>query len=344
VDLGSRVSRLSVGSNDDEYDTLTFDTPTVGYHSNAYMEANHLGKRVVKSTAIHGNAKVGNPYIIDLWTDSKGRSRVSIQMHLPSGSAFFESVAVRVSTDQKELVISFPMNQYMSQANSAMQTFFVDGKQLTDYDKCAMKTVMTNHSKVRSRNVSVSKVVQRVKVEDFFYEQRIPLPKHCMHDLASPADGDDFFHGKRFITYPDGSTHMHVELLSKVQDSYCPQEAKPKPTTHVASAIQGQVGTTTETARVAVGATILQNDSDVRARSVKRAFTDPSATASVPPPNHDDARREALRVLHMADIQQAHQQKQHQALQHQALQQQALQHQAHQQEQAKMDDEAYANL
>jgi hypothetical protein len=62
---------------------------------------------------------------------------------------------------------------------------------------------MKNHPKSIARMSTVSKVAGRSKVADFYYEQRIPLPKPCMHQLAGKEDGDDFFYDKRFVQYPD---------------------------------------------------------------------------------------------------------------------------------------------
>jgi hypothetical protein len=116
------------------------------------------------------------------------------------------------------------MNKYMARADFAFRTFFLDAKQVSETDEKTFLFVMENHPKITARMQTVSKIVSRVSVEIFYYEQRIPLPKQCMHQRAGKEDGDEVFYGKHFLKYPDGSIHMHVELLAVVVDSYCPQE------------------------------------------------------------------------------------------------------------------------
>lgn len=85
-----------------------------------------------------------------------------------------------------------------------------------------------------------------------------------------------------------------------VTDSYCELESKQIP--KVASAIRGQGVINMETESFIGGATILRNDyvaSTVRPRSVKRTAADPSTLEL----SHEDARREALRVLELAEAQ-----------------------------------------
>ena len=66
-----------------------------------------------------------------------------------------------------------------------------------------------------------------------------------------------------------------------------------------------------ETESVVGGATILRNDyvaSHLRPRQFKRTCTAPTATdPNAPQLSHDDARREALRVLQIAETQQQQQ-------------------------------------
>ena len=61
-------------------------------------------------------------------------------------------------------------------------------------------------------------------MQGFFYKQRIPLPCKVKHEYATSMDGDDLFHGTTFVEYLDGSQFLHIELISKVKDSYSPEE------------------------------------------------------------------------------------------------------------------------
>lgn len=83
--------------------------------------------------------------------------------------------------------------------------------------------------------MAVSKTFGRSETAGYFHKQRIKLPRECLFEFAKATDGDDFFHGKKFIQYPDGSVHMHVELLCKPKDGFCPSEVAAPPYTQVAS-------------------------------------------------------------------------------------------------------------
>ena len=43
---------------------------------------------------------------------------------------------------------------------------------------------------------------------------RIPICFKCNLNFASVANHDPYFYGNKFIVYPDGSTHLHVKLIS----------------------------------------------------------------------------------------------------------------------------------
>jgi hypothetical protein len=84
--------------------------------------------------------------------------------------------------------------------------------------------------------VSISKIKGRTSADDFLYEQQICLPCACKHNFAGISDGNEFFFGKKFIQYPDGSVHLHIEILCETSDGYHPEEvlASMPAATHVA--------------------------------------------------------------------------------------------------------------
>jgi hypothetical protein len=153
-----------------------------------------------------------------------------------SGADFHKGVGVCLSTSKMELVLSFPMSIFMARSESAFATSFFDWKHFNnEHEKACMGVIMKNHGKTVARMVSVSKVKGRSSVDEFLYQQRIPLPRRCKHNFPSQRDGDDFFHGQNFIQYTDGSIHLHVELLCESTDGYHPEEVAAKPSTHIAS-------------------------------------------------------------------------------------------------------------
>jgi hypothetical protein len=135
-----------------------------------------------------------------------------------------------------ELVLTWPMmSPFMARAENAVTCSFLDGQNFSESEKSCMNVIMKHHGKTVSRMVSVSKITERNSTKSFMYEQRISLPRSCKHNFAGNTDGDEFFHGKKFVQYPDGSVHLHVELLCESSDGYNPEEVTQKPVTHVAS-------------------------------------------------------------------------------------------------------------
>jgi hypothetical protein len=127
------------------------------------------------------------------------------------------------------------MSPFMARAENAFACSFLDGQNLSESEKACMNVIMKHHGKTVSQMVSVSKITERKSSKSFMYEQRISLPRPCNHNFAGSTDGDKFFHGKKFVQYPDGSVHLHVELLCESTDGYHPEEVTAKPVTHVAS-------------------------------------------------------------------------------------------------------------
>jgi len=187
------------------------------------LEPLKLSDTVKEKTKIYGNTEIGLPFILDLWRDCLGKARVSAQVHLLSGKDQYLKVLIRVSTDQKDLVLTLPMSPYMSRSDFAFNTFLLASSSLTETDLHYMKILLKHHPKIASRMVAVSKIKGRSSTEGFFYEQRIRLPRTCNYKFAS-KEGCDMFHGKKFVEYPDGSVFLHVELLAETKDNYVPEE------------------------------------------------------------------------------------------------------------------------
>ena len=106
--LADDVSQMTM----DEY---SFDTHTTAFKSEAHKEKRRAAKAGESPKVptliqkIHGNTKIGLPFILDLWHDCCGHARISIQVHMLSGRGMYKKVFIRVSTDGKELVLTLPM-------------------------------------------------------------------------------------------------------------------------------------------------------------------------------------------------------------------------------------------
>ena len=342
-DISDAVSRLGFGDAGDSI----FDDVTIGYKS-AYQQAKEKGENVTKTRSYRGNTECGLPYIVDIWRDSNGRVRISLQIWCLSGDDFHTKLLARVSTSGKDFVLAFPMNPNMERGDHAFHSFIMNEAELNKFEQEALMYIVKNHPKAIARIQSVSKIKQRQQTAEGgrYHEQRIPLLRKVMHQFATELDGDAFFHGLKFVKYDDGSVHMHVELLGEQKDCYTPEERKQAPVTQVAKSppLPTNVPVPMETGSVSGshvgGATVLSNEFEPDAssprRSSKRRSTggdSPAQVAQQLPPPVQNVQQPALPQYIQALQQQAVQQAlQQQAAQYAAQQQQHQhQHQQHQQ-------------
>ena len=121
------------------------------------------------------------------------------------------------------------MSKYLICSHFAFDTFLLADPQLSENDKHCMHILLKHHPKSAARMVTASKTKGCSNTKGHFYEQRIPLLRKCQHNLAACTDGDEFFQGKKFVEYPDGSIFLHVELLCESHDNYCPEERMLEP-------------------------------------------------------------------------------------------------------------------
>eukprot|EP00957_Ditylum_brightwellii_P133638 10188820-Ditylum_brightwellii.AAC.1 len=61
----------------------------------------------------HGSTSMNLMFVLDEWTDSMGKSRISVQLHVPSGGDSTSKMDVRVPTDQRSLLVVFPMLPFL---------------------------------------------------------------------------------------------------------------------------------------------------------------------------------------------------------------------------------------
>lgn len=198
-DTGSEeASRLSLGES----------TSGISKYGLSSSYKNDTSSEFKNKKTTRGLTSMGMPYVIDEWHDKIPRRRLSVQVHMLSSSLTYLELntKVRVSTDQRFLVITFPMSVYMSRPDCAFNSYILE-----DDSTKATKEVLEIHPKTTARKLAVAEIKQR-STRDIIYEQRIPLPRKCRHRFAGD-EGDLFFGGKRFVSYEDGSCHLHVELI-----------------------------------------------------------------------------------------------------------------------------------
>jgi len=224
------VSQISM--DDDEY---SFDTVTAAYRSQAFKAKRRAARAAAKSgkevenivkliELIHGNTKIGLPFILDLWRDCMSHARISVQVQMLSGKDAYKKVFVRISTDGTELVLTLPMSPHMSRSDFAFNSFVLADRKLDQKEQHHLQILLKHHPKCTAHMVAVSKVKGRSNTDGFFCEQRIRLPRKVQHKFASTMDGDDLFADKKFVEYPDGSVFLHCELIAECKDNYIPEE------------------------------------------------------------------------------------------------------------------------
>jgi len=197
-----------------------------------------------------------------------------------SGQDVHKKTFVRVSTDRQDLVVLSEVSPYLLNSGLAFETFILDEHKLSDMEKKYALLVLKHHPKKPARLVAASKAFGRSDTTGKFHEQRIRLPRECLQEFAKASDGDEFFYGKKFVQYPDGSVHLHIELLCVPKDGFKPEEVREAPVTRVAS-VPTEVGgpqamDTSKVYGTVSGATVLHNEfdaTDVRERSFKRTCT-----------------------------------------------------------------------
>ena len=169
------------------------------------------------NSRVHGVAEgpltnVVLPYVIDYWYDRQAVKHASIQIHMLSGNEeLLNRVSYRVSTSQLELVVTVPLSTYMVSPEQALCSVALAGI------KAGLeghKKVLDYHPKVSARRLFISQVKQSQLMDLNVCEFRVPILFKCNLNFATVANNDPYFYGNKFIQYPDGSTHLHVELIS----------------------------------------------------------------------------------------------------------------------------------
>ena len=177
---------------------------------------------------LHGITTLGLPWILDKWHDLNTRSRISIQIQLPSGNDVHRRTTVRVATDQKSLVLTFPMSNYLSSVKQAFNPYIFGMGDFNEERTEFLEYVLKLHPKVIARKRSLEIISERNVMKEIMYEQRVPLGRKVHHSFAD-QDDDDLFYGKKFVFYPDGSCHLHVELICDSGDGYDIVEGNDEP-------------------------------------------------------------------------------------------------------------------
>jgi len=221
--LGSIAEGKECASvDDDDWERVSAVTEGTSFDSMADVEssfksmkltvrdANDDKKKFVRidTTTHHICAK-------DVWEDSKGNRRISVQ--LETDSANYKSDKIRVSTDGWEIVNYTELSDNITDPKRALD--------YTDLDPTSAEAAW--HPRIIARKKTIAQARGRdpnhAKV---VVKSRYRLPFKVRHVFATKADGDPFFHGKKTIMYQDGETHHHIELVEMKRDGYDPEKIR----------------------------------------------------------------------------------------------------------------------
>ena len=223
--------------DDDDYADCQSTIKTTAYKSIAFADQKKKGNIVKNSspskTFSHGTTTVSLPYIVDVWLINNAQKHVSIQVQLLSGDTC--DIETRVSSDQKSLVITFPMTKYMSSSSQAFVPYVLARDQHKKDAKAKehCKVALGVHPKTYACQKSVSVIKNRdPSNKDVLYEQRIPLPFACKHQFSTMAH-DTYFYGENKVHYQDTSVHLQIELIADIGDSYVAEAASLIESLHV---------------------------------------------------------------------------------------------------------------
>ena len=120
----------------------TFNSETLGFKSHFFktqeiVKNNQPGHGEITSgrNRLCGITNIDLPWLMDKWHDLNTRARISIQIQILSGKDFYQTVSARVSTDQKCLVLTFPMSAFMSDPQQSVNTYVFGMEEFIDDDE-----------------------------------------------------------------------------------------------------------------------------------------------------------------------------------------------------------------
>ena len=120
-----------------------------------------------------------------------------------------QRVSYRVGSSGDEFVLLIPKSRFMGNPKVSFETYVLNNLGNTDVE--SHEKILEYHPKSVARRLQLSDINQNGNVMEF----RIKLGSKFSLDLASVANDDPYFYGDKLVTYPDGSCHLHVELVSE---------------------------------------------------------------------------------------------------------------------------------
>ena len=220
------LSKMSVADDEFTYDTFSIGGGCGGkgvtFGASQSIQYSSAGCSRVSGVAPSASKSTGSalscalPFLVDYWHDVSSNKRASIQVQmLSANNETLRRVTYRVASSQKEFVITVPVSQYSGRPEKAHYPYLLDG--LCEEDAGRQKEILKWHPKVNARKLSLRSNNKKNYLENTM-EFRIPLNFKVSLNFASVVNHDPFFYGDKFVCYPDGSVHLHVELVVETSE------------------------------------------------------------------------------------------------------------------------------
>ncbi len=158
------------------------------------------------------------PFFVDYWYDKRTQARASIQVHLPSfNESMLSRITCRVGSNQRELVLLVPVTKYLGDPVH-FERYVLRG--IAESDRTAHKKILEWHPKTAARNLTLAELKSSPTCNIVTMEVQIPIDFKVALDFASVANDDPYMiYGHQIFHYPDGSAHLHVELVGECVSS-----------------------------------------------------------------------------------------------------------------------------
>ena len=124
-------------------------------------------------------------------------------------------VTYRVGSSQKEFVVTMPVSPFMRDPKKSFYGHILEGLEKEEAEQ--KQKILSFHPKINARKIILRCEKKNCNIMEF----RIPLQIKASLNFSNVSHNDPFFYGDKFIKYPDGSVHLHVELVEeKVEKNF----------------------------------------------------------------------------------------------------------------------------
>jgi len=229
-----------LGMEEDDAYTVSSRTTAFGYRprrcNTANPEINQANKIKSSPTRSRSESEIKLPKTLVKWRTHSGKPRLSAQIHQLSGKDHWKITKHYISEDGTILSYFTKMSPFMAKGELAFPTYVLDQSLMTEEDYNWHCRLLQIHPKSISHIRSIKKVLSPEDLSSHWYHQDIALPYLVHQQLATEADGDEYFHGPTFVYYPeDGSWHLHLEMVA-LTDGYEAEVSRQCPFVQVAHA------------------------------------------------------------------------------------------------------------